>query len=354
VFETPAFEPPALEATKAEPGEESEPASVVEAEPDPASAAAPRDEARSDPAPEPLPSAEAWRDPLPAADPEAQPDRFAVPSAPPPWEQATAPSWTGAAPTTRSESGAAFADYDLDEPPRSPSWRRIAWIAVPAVLVVATAAYLVQDRYLAADEPLDIGPTADWTASLRDDETAPLPADAGAGTGAGTAGLDAAAGGAPATAPAAGGGGTATAEGRDPRRLQVGDVVEPEPEPASDPARRVEDITWSSHPGGITFLVWTDGALSPDRWLDFPIGGANPRHVIRILGIEHPYPGGTLEVGGAQVTQVRTGLHTDRRPSELHLVLDLASPNATVRSIEAVGSRLRIEVTDGGTVRGGG
>jgi len=73
-----------------------------------------------------------------------------------------------------------------------------------------------------------------------------------------------------------------------------------------------------------------------------------------ILGIERPFASGAVEVDGPQVRQVRTGLHSDRRPSELHLVFDLASQDVEVRSIEAVGSRLRIEVAAARSAEGGG
>ena len=47
------------------------------------------------------------------------------------------------------------------------------------------------------------------------------------------------------------------------------------------------------------------------------------RHVIRLAGITGYEGRPVFEVGGRELTRIRVGLHRDRRPPELHIVLDL-------------------------------
>ena len=109
----------------------------------------------------------------------------------------------------------------------------------------------------------------------------------------------------------------------------------------------MREVTWSREDGRTVLSVRADGPLTTAAVSDFRIGGDAPRHVLRIRGITQPFSPARLEVGTAQVLQVRAGLHAERSPSELHLVLDLAGPDVEVASIEAVGGELRIVVEGG-------
>ena len=52
-------------------------------------------------------------------------------------------------------------------------------------------------------------------------------------------------------------------------------------------------------------------------------------------------------MGTELVERIRLGFHPERRESELHLVLDLATPEAEVVRSEAAGSEIRLHVARG-------
>ena len=113
-------------------------------------------------------------------------------------------------------------------------------------------------------------------------------------------------------------------------------------------AARVHDITWSDDGGRTDFLIWGDGPLDAGAVRHFTIGGGNPRLVLRIAGIDEPFARGRVEVGGALVERIRTGLHEDRGSSELHVVFDLTGGSVRLAGIEEVGGRLRVTVERAG------
>jgi hypothetical protein len=87
-----------------------------------------------------------------------------------------------------------------------------------------------------------------------------------------------------------------------------------------------------------------DGAIAAAAVSDFRIEGDEPRHVVRLRGVTRPLSPASLEVGSPQVRRVRAGLHGDRSPSELHLVLDLGGPAVRVTGVDPAGGGLRIVV----------
>lgn len=133
----------------------------------------------------------------------------------------------------------------------------------------------------------------------------------------------------------------------------VGGAVEPGGEPqvadevASPPQRepltRIEDISWLSGEGSTLLMLRADGTFSEGGYKVESLGGDTPRAILKIAGVTVPYQAGTAEVGTAEVQRVRTGLH----PSELHVVLDLASPAARVTSVEVDGVVLQVRVSTG-------
>jgi hypothetical protein len=104
----------------------------------------------------------------------------------------------------------------------------------------------------------------------------------------------------------------------------------------------VLNVIWEPAGEGLTVTVFLDGPVqewnySVDR-LETP-----PRVVVRVQGVDRPFPRSAIPVGTELVERIRLGFHPERRESELHLVLDLATPEAEVRS-EAAGSEIRLHV----------
>jgi uncharacterized protein (TIGR02266 family) len=114
--------------------------------------------------------------------------------------------------------------------------------------------------------------------------------------------------------------------------------------PAAGPLTAVREVTWTTGGGRTVLTVRGDGSIPAAAVSDFRIEGDEPRHVVRLRGVTEPLSPGSLEVGSPQVRRVRAGLHADRSPSELHLVLDLAGPAVRVTGVEPAGGGLRIVV----------
>jgi hypothetical protein len=211
---------------------------------------------------------------------------------------------------------------------------------VPLLIALVAGAWVVQDRFLAGDETADAADTAPRAAA---DE--PVEAGDGEATAGRASGLDIGDvvpdAGAEPEAPDAGEAAAAGDE-EDP----FGPVTMPDGAPAPGAPGTISEITWSAEGRSTVFLIWTGGTIDQSAVRDFRLDGGNPRHVIRLLGIDQPYSRREATVGTRQVRRLRTGLHTDREPPELHLVFDL-NAGAEVAEIQAHGNRVRIVVTGG-------
>jgi type IV pilus assembly protein PilZ len=131
-------------------------------------------------------------------------------------------------------------------------------------------------------------------------------------------------------------------DGRSPAEpAGAGRSAEP---PAAGPLTTVREVTWSTGAGRTVLTVRGDGAIAAAAVSDFRIEGDEPRHVVRLRGVTRPLSPASLEVGSPQVRRVRAGLHAERSPSELHLVLDLGGPAVRVTGVEPAGGGLRIVV----------
>ncbi len=119
-------------------------------------------------------------------------------------------------------------------------------------------------------------------------------------------------------------------------------AVEPPPAdtPAATPFTRVTDISWGPLTGGQRVVIAADGAVPQGRYkysrLDSP-----PRELIKLYGVRQPFAKTALTVGGPAVQRIRLGYHPG---NELHIVLDLADPQARIREVRSVGSRLVVEL----------
>jgi len=113
-----------------------------------------------------------------------------------------------------------------------------------------------------------------------------------------------------------------------------------EPRAAEAPARRVTRIAWRREDGATELEIWGDGRFAPGSYRSSSLGGERPRALIRLTGIVEPFAGGSLEVGTPEVSRVRTGLHLETDPAELHVVIDLAGPGVAASELRADGARL--------------
>lgn len=250
---------------------------------------------------------------------------------------------------SKPEAGTAVA---ADEPTRPSRLRRLLLLLVSAAAVVVLVLVLAS-RGTFGPEAFD---PASWL-GMGDGGAAVSGAPEGEGAGAEGAGAAPAAGagseaaeagpedGAP---PAGAGAGGAEAAG-DGGGGAVAETEAPPSRPAVEPGRvsRVEEITWASGGGRTTLEVRTDAPLAEGEVLHFRLDGGDPRYVIRLVGVEEPYDGNRVAVDSPQVSRLRLGLHSERQPSELHLVLDLTSPRVEVTRVERDGRRLVVVVEEG-------
>ena len=120
----------------------------------------------------------------------------------------------------------------------------------------------------------------------------------------------------------------------------------PTPAPAPAPAApfgAVERITWEQAGGATDLLLWLDGAVRRSDYQQFRVGEP-AREVVKLIGVRRPFPQARLEVGTAQVRQLRIGFHDKPGGDELHVVIDLADPGARITGIQEEPGRLRVRI----------
>lgn len=123
----------------------------------------------------------------------------------------------------------------------------------------------------------------------------------------------------------------------------------PPTQPPSEPAtgaraRAVDSISWSETPGGgLQVTISCDGRFPQESLRGEPLVNP-PRHVIRLRGIERPYPFGQLNPGHPLLATIRVGFHKDKRPPELHVVFDLATGGAAVTEVRVENNQVLVTV----------
>ena len=91
-------------------------------------------------------------------------------------------------------------------------------------------------------------------------------------------------------------------------------------------------------------IFTTNGSIPEKRWRHFRLSGDTPREVVRILGVNKPFDRTQIEVGGPGVRQIRLGYHKKSRGNELHVVMDMSSPQAKISEVQSRGSQLVVRV----------
>ncbi|HEV3455794.1 MAG TPA: TIGR02266 family protein [Thermoanaerobaculia bacterium] len=130
-------------------------------------------------------------------------------------------------------------------------------------------------------------------------------------------------------------------------------VLEPVPAPGSASGRgagapgatarltAVQRITWQPVADGTEVVLWGNGDFTNESYTRTRVGGLPVREVIRITGIDRPFPSPRLMVRTPELLQIRTGYHP---PQELHIVLDLGSRDVQVIGVQPGPRQLRIHL----------
>jgi hypothetical protein len=129
--------------------------------------------------------------------------------------------------------------------------------------------------------------------------------------------------------------------------------LEPVPAPGSGSGRgagapgatarltAVQRITWQPVADGTEVVLWGNGDFTNESYTRTRVGGLPVREVIRITGIDRPFPSPRLMVRTPELLQIRTGYHP---PQELHIVLDLGSRDVQVIGVQPGPRQLRIHL----------
>jgi uncharacterized protein (TIGR02266 family) len=119
-----------------------------------------------------------------------------------------------------------------------------------------------------------------------------------------------------------------------------------EPTPVSVAATALEDVTWRRRDGALVVTLTADAPLLEERWDRFRMDEGTPREVVRIRGIREGFRP-VVPVGEPELVRIRTGHHRTARGDELHVVLDLGSPNVRLTEAVTEGRRLHLTLTAG-------
>jgi len=111
--------------------------------------------------------------------------------------------------------------------------------------------------------------------------------------------------------------------------------------PAGARLTSVLRITFQPVADGTEVVLWGNGEFPSQSYTHVRVSGLPVREVIRINGIDRPFPSSRLAVRTPELLQIRTGYHP---PQELHVVLDLGSRDVQVTGIEPGPRQLRIRL----------
>jgi len=133
-------------------------------------------------------------------------------------------------------------------------------------------------------------------------------------------------------------------------------------EPDGAPFTRILNITWDQRADQVVVTIHLDGVVREWDYSLVRINAPPPRELVRLRGASQPFPRTTIPVAADLIERIRTGFHPRDGANEIHVVLDLASPDVEVERSEAVGDEIRLylgrtedpEPGDGGSPPGGG
>jgi hypothetical protein len=111
--------------------------------------------------------------------------------------------------------------------------------------------------------------------------------------------------------------------------------VEPEPAQAVvqlGSADSVTNIDVERGQSGTVIRIRANGSLE-DGVLSMETLSSPPRVLVRVRGITNSFRPYTIEAMTPEVSQIRSGLHEERRPSELWIVIDLVEADVAVGGV---------------------
>jgi hypothetical protein len=120
-----------------------------------------------------------------------------------------------------------------------------------------------------------------------------------------------------------------------------GDEGSSAPATEEPPLSQIRLITWKTVEGGTQVTLWGNGQAVVDRCSTYDLGG---RILVKIQGIDWPFREPVLEVSSPEIFRIRSGFHPRTDANELHIVLDLADPEARVLALVAEGESLLLTV----------
>lgn len=151
-----------------------------------------------------------------------------------------------------------------------------------------------------------------------------------------------------ATAPAETAPSPTVASGPAPENAPTPVATRPAPSSPTAATGPVEivDLDVEESEDGAVIVVRATAPLDPGdvlaSRLDAPPA---PRAVLRIRGVDSSALPTRLEVDGPRITAVRSWLHDDRTPPELHVVADLAADDLDLLPVEVRGAEITLRLT---------
>jgi len=115
------------------------------------------------------------------------------------------------------------------------------------------------------------------------------------------------------------------------------------PEAMAAPANTVTSIAVEPGQHGSTITIRANGGLE-DGAISMESLPSPPRVLVRIRGIRNDFRPYTIESATPEVTRLRIGLHDERRPPELWVVVDLTGGEIAVQGIDIRGDTAEIEL----------
>jgi len=220
------------------------------------------------------------------------------------------------------------------EPPRSGRLRPILLIPVLLVVVVAIGVYMGWDRILGFVEGMRSSEqTAQRDAPERDgaEDVVSTPPEAATSTA------------------AASNPDEPVDEVDTTAAPSTQEIAPPMPTPettprfASQPATRIDSVTWRNTGGGTEVTILGNGRIAEESVTVFPMRDP-ARILVRVREIQEKYPEYEIAVNSTQVGKIRIGHHPEQSPPALYVVIDLVDPLAGVADFRVEGDTVRITV----------
>lgn len=121
------------------------------------------------------------------------------------------------------------------------------------------------------------------------------------------------------------------------------EMARTEGQPA-EPLSRIVDVALREEESGVVLILSGNGSFEAVEVGHSRIGETDPRIVVRVAGVRSPSPPSTWVLDHSVVSRIRSGFHGESGAGELHLVLDLTSPEIEVAGLRAENDRLLVEL----------